>query len=73
METVTTKIISPAIRLLISGYGLDEKTEVFVRKGNDQWHLSGTFYQSDDYMTTNLQRHLQHLQSQESLTPISST
>lgn len=72
METVSTTIISPTIRTLTSGFGLDGKTEVFTLKG-ETWQLSATFYQSDDSMSSKLRRHLQHLQSQESLTQISST
>jgi hypothetical protein len=68
MESVKT-IISPTIHTVRSGVGWDAKIEVFILKG-ETWQLSKTFYESDDYMMTNLRRHLNHLQ--ESLTQSSS-
>lgn len=58
MENVITK----AIRTISTGWGLDDKTEVFIWKDN-QWQLSETFYQSDDQMQTKLQNHLQWLKN----------
>ena len=60
METVT--IITKAIRTISTGCGLNDKTEVFVLKG-DKWELSETFYQSDDLMQSKLQNHLQWLKN----------
>ena len=68
MEALITK----AIRTISTGCGLDDKTEVFVLKG-DVWELSATFYQSDDNMSSKLRQHLQYLKDQEFLTQSSST
>lgn len=58
METLNTR----TIRTISTGFGLDDKTEVFILK-DDKWVLSETFYQSDDNMQTKLQNHLQYLRS----------
>jgi hypothetical protein len=59
METIITK----CIRTISTGNGLDDKTEVYIKK-DGIWQLNATFYQSDDLMQTKLENYIRWLKNQ---------
>ena len=58
METLITN----TIRHISHGNSLDGYIEVQQLK-DGVWQTTGKFYQSDDWMMTNLEKHVQYLKS----------